>query len=65
LTPPQAARYRVAQAQQHLDGVRAELGKLEDRQAQLTGAAQAHTDALAAKEEYLTHSRCATGGAPR
>jgi hypothetical protein len=57
----QAARYRVAQAQQHLDAVRAELGQLEDRQAQLAEAPQAYTDALAAKEEYLTHSADARG----
>ena len=52
----EAARYRVAQAQQRLDAARAELGRLEDRQAQLAGAPQAYADALAAKEEYLTHS---------
>ena len=57
----QAARYRVAQAQQHLDAVRAELGQLEDRQAQLAEAPRAYTDALAAKEEYLTHSADARG----
>ncbi len=51
-----AARYRVAQAQQRLDDVRAELGRLEGRQAQLAGAPQAYADALAAKEQYLTHS---------
>ena len=52
----EAARYQVAQAQQRLDAVRAELGRLADRQAQLTGAPQAYEDALAAKEQYLTHS---------
>jgi len=52
----EAARYRVAQAQQRLDGARADLGRLEDRQAQLAGAPQAYADALAAKEQYLTHS---------
>ena len=51
-----AARYRVAQAQQRLDDVRAELGRLEGRQAQLARAPQAYADALAAKEHYLTHS---------
>ena len=51
-----AARYRVAQAQQRLDAARAELGSLEGRQAQLAGAPQAYADALAAKEQYLTHS---------
>jgi hypothetical protein len=58
----EAARYRVAQAQQHLDAVRAELEKLKGRQAQLAGAPQAYTDALAAKEEYLTHSADPRGG---
>jgi hypothetical protein len=52
----EAARYQVAQAQQRLDAVRAELGRLADRQAQLAGAPQAYEDALAAKEQYLTHS---------
>lgn len=52
----EAARYRVAQAQQHLDAVRAELARLEGRQAQLAGAPRAYADALAAKERYLTHS---------
>ena len=51
-----AARYRVAQAQQRLDTVRAELGSLEDRQAQLARAPQVYADALAAKEQYLTQS---------
>jgi hypothetical protein len=52
----QAARYQVAQAQQRLDAARAELASLEDRQAKLAGAPQAYADALAAKEQYLTHS---------
>jgi hypothetical protein len=52
----EAARYQVAQAQQRLDATRAELASLEDRQAQLAGAPQAYSDALAAKEQYLTHS---------
>jgi hypothetical protein len=52
----EAARYRVAQAQQRLDAARAELAGLQDRQAQLAGAPQAYADALAAKEQYLTHS---------
>jgi hypothetical protein len=52
----EAARYRVAQAQQRLDAARAELGSLEGRQAQLAGAPQAYADALAAKEQYLTGS---------
>jgi hypothetical protein len=52
----EAARYRVAQAQQRLDAARAELGSLEERQAQLAGAPQAYADALAAKEQYLTQS---------
>jgi hypothetical protein len=50
------ARYRVAQAQQRLDAAHAELTRLEDRQAQLARAPQAYADALAAKEQYLTHS---------
>jgi hypothetical protein len=50
------ARYRVAQAQQRLDAAHAELTRLEDRQAQLAPAPQAYADALAAKEQYLTHS---------
>ena len=51
-----AARYRVAQAQQRLDAARAELRSLEDRQARLAGAPRAYAEALAAKEQYLTHS---------
>lgn len=52
----EAARYRAAQARQRLDAARAELRSLEDRQAQLAGAPQAYAEALAAKEQYLTHS---------
>ena len=52
----EAARYRVAQAQQRLDAARAELSSMEERQARLAGAPQAYADALAAKEQYLTHS---------
>jgi uncharacterized protein with GYD domain len=52
----EAARYRVAQAQQRLDSVRAELSSMGERQARLAGAPQAYADALAAKEEYLTDS---------
>jgi hypothetical protein len=52
----EAARYRVAQAQQLLDGVRAELGRLAERRAQLAGAPQEYAAALAAKEQFLTHS---------
>jgi hypothetical protein len=52
----EAARYRVAQAQQRLDAVRAELSSIGERQAQLAGAPQAYADALAAKEQYLTNS---------
>ena len=52
----EAARYRVAQAQHHLDAARAELGSVADRQARLAGAPQAYASALAAKEQYLTHS---------
>jgi hypothetical protein len=52
----QAARYRVAQAEQRLDAIRAELGRLEEQRAQLAGAPQAYADALAAREEYLTRS---------
>ena len=52
----EAARYKVAQAQQRLDAARAEIERLEERQAQLAGAPRAYADALAAKEQYLTHS---------
>ena len=52
----EAARYQVAQAQQRLDAVRAELSSMGERQARLAGAPQAYADALAAKEEYLTDS---------
>ena len=52
----EAARYKIAQAQQRLDSARAGLASLRDRQAQLAGAPQAYADALAAKEQYLTHS---------
>lgn len=52
----EAARYQVAQAQRRLDAARAELGSLDDRQAQLAGAPQEYADALAAKEQYLTHA---------
>ena len=52
----EAACNRVAQAQERLDATRAELGSLEDRQAQLAGAPKAYADALVAKEQYLTHS---------
>ena len=52
----EAARYKIAQAQQRLDSARAELVSLEDRLAQLAGAPQAYADALAAKEQHLTHS---------
>jgi chromosome segregation ATPase len=51
-----AARYRVAQAQQRLDAARAEVKTLKERLAQLDGAPQEYADALAAKEQYLTHS---------
>lgn len=51
-----AASYRIAQVQQRLDGLRAQLARLADRQAQLAGAPQAYADALVAKEQYLTHS---------
>ena len=52
----EAAGYRVAQAQQRLDAVRAELSGIGEQQARLAGARQAYADALAAKEQYLTHS---------
>jgi len=52
----EAARYKIAQAQQRLDAARAELASLQGRLAQLSGAPQAYADALAAKEQYLTHS---------
>jgi hypothetical protein len=52
----EAARYRVAQAQQRLNAARTEIENLEDRQARLAGAPQAYADALAAKERFLTQS---------
>ena len=52
----QAARYRCAEAQQRLDGVRAELARLEGQLAELAEAGRAYADALAAKERYLTTS---------
>ena len=52
----EAARYQVTQAQQRLDVTRNELSSLQDRQAHLAGAPQEYADALAAKEQYLTHS---------
>jgi hypothetical protein len=52
----EAARYKVAQAQQRLDAAQAEVASLKDRLAQLAGAPQAYGDALAAEEQYLTHS---------
>ncbi|HUC23571.1 MAG TPA: hypothetical protein VMA73_12760 [Streptosporangiaceae bacterium] len=52
----EAMRYKVAQAEQRLDSARAELAGLQSRLAQLAGAPQAYQDALAAKEQYLTHS---------
>jgi hypothetical protein len=51
-----AARYRVAQAHQRLDAAQAELRSAEERLTQLAGAPQEYADALAAKEQYLTHS---------
>lgn len=51
-----AARYRVAQAQQRLDAARAELASMDDRLAQLAEAPREYADALAAKEQYLTRS---------
>jgi len=51
-----AARYRVAEAEQRLQAVRDELSSLEGRRARLAGAPQEYADALAAKEQYLTHS---------
>jgi hypothetical protein len=58
----EAARYKVAQAQQRLDSARAELASLQNRLAQLAGAPQAYTEALAAKEQYLTQSADPRGG---
>ncbi len=57
----EAARYRVAQAQQRLDAAQAHFTALEDRQSQLAGAPQAYANALAEKEQYLTHSADARG----
>ena len=52
----EAARYKIAQAQQRLDSARAELESLQKRLVQMAGVPEAYTDALAAKEQYLTHS---------
>jgi hypothetical protein len=52
----EAARYNVAHARQRLESARAEVASLEARLAQLAGAPQEYTDALAAKEQFLTHS---------
>jgi hypothetical protein len=52
----EAARYQVAQAQQRLDTVQGEIQRLRQRQEQLAGAPQEYADALAAQEQYLTHS---------
>jgi chromosome segregation ATPase len=52
----QAAQYRVADAQHRLEAIQAELATLQARLAQLAGAPQEYAAALAAKEEYLTHS---------
>ncbi|HXB47455.1 MAG TPA: hypothetical protein VNW50_06790 [Streptosporangiaceae bacterium] len=52
----EAARYKIAQAQQRLDAARAEVASLQGRLAELAGAPQAYAAALAAKEQYLTHS---------
>jgi chromosome segregation ATPase len=52
----EAARYRVAQAQQRLDAARANLASVQDRRSQLTGAPQAYADALNSKEQYLKDS---------
>lgn len=51
-----AGRYRVAQAQQRLDGARTNLASAVDRRAQLAGAPKAYADALTAKEQYLEQS---------
>ncbi|HEY2507810.1 MAG TPA: hypothetical protein VGI58_14940 [Streptosporangiaceae bacterium] len=52
----EAARYRVAEAQQRLDAAGADLARLRQRLAQLAGAPEAYADALAAKERYLTQT---------
>ena len=52
----EAARYRVAEAQHRLEAVQAELVRLDSRQTELAGAGRAYTDALDAKERYLTSS---------
>lgn len=51
-----AARYKVAQAQQRLDTARADLASLQQRLSQLAGAPKAYADALTEKEQYLTRS---------
>jgi hypothetical protein len=52
----QAAKYRVAQAQQRLDAARTAVEDLEERQERLAGAPREYADALAAREQYLTHT---------
>jgi chromosome segregation ATPase len=51
-----AASYRIAQAQQRLDGLQAQLATCAQRQEQLAGAPQAYADAMAAKEQRVEHS---------
>lgn len=52
-----AARYRVADAQDRLDAAQADLTRVAGRLAELAGAPQEYADALTAKEEYLTRSQ--------
>jgi hypothetical protein len=51
-----AARYRLAQAQQSLATAQAERTTLDERLGRLSGAPREYADALSAKEQYLTHS---------
>jgi chromosome segregation ATPase len=52
----EAARYRVAHAQQRLDAARAKIEDLAARQERLAGAPREYADALTAREQYLTHT---------
>jgi hypothetical protein len=52
----EAARYRVADAKSRLAAVTSELDGAQARRAQLSSAPRAYSDALAAREQQLTHS---------
>jgi hypothetical protein len=52
----EAARYRVADAESRLAAITSELDAAQARRGQLTDAPRAYADALAAREQQLTHS---------